>query len=110
MDRQNEAVELVVESSAAKFAIEHTRIETPVLQRVTHWAAVVAAVLLVVVLVLSAVDLKRGHAPWSFAMLLLGMSLGISGALLRKPRWRISLSIASLTATLVAASRLIGGR
>ena len=28
MDRQHEAVELVIESSAARFAIEHTRIES----------------------------------------------------------------------------------
>jgi len=85
--------------------------ETALLQRVSRWSAVVATALLVVVLVLSAVDLRRGHAPsWSFVMLLLGMSLGILGVLMRKPRWRIPLSIASLTATLVAASGLIGGR
>jgi len=85
--------------------------DTASLQRVSRWSAVVSAVLLVVVLVLSTVDLARGHRPsWSFGMLLLGMSLGISGALLRKPRWQIPLSSASLTATLVAASALIGSR
>ena len=84
--------------------------DTASLQRVSHWFAVAAAVLLIVVLVATTADLARGHPPsWSFGMFLLGMSLGISGALLRKPRWQIPLSIASLTATLVAASGLIGG-
>ena len=84
--------------------------DTTSLQRLSHRFAVVAAVLLIVVLVPTAVDLARGHPPsWSFGMSLLGMSLGISGALLRRPKWQIPLSIASLTATLVAASGLIGG-
>ncbi len=85
--------------------------DTASLQRVSHWSAVAAAVLLIVVLVPTTVDLARGHPPsWSFGMFLFGMSLGISGALLREPRWQIPLSIASLAATLVAASGLLGGR
>ena len=84
--------------------------DTASLQRVSHWFAVAAAVLLIVVLVPTIVDVARGHPPsWSFGMLLFAMSLGISGALLRKPMWQIPLSIASLTATLLAASALIGG-
>ena len=83
--------------------------DTTLLQRVSRWSNVVAAVLLVFVLVGSGVDLARGHPPsWWFGMLLFGMSLGILGAFLRKPRWQIPLSIASLIATLVAASLLIG--
>ena len=79
------------------------------LQQVSRWFAVAAAVLLVAVLIPSTVDVARGHPPSeSFWMLLFGMSLGISGALLRKPKWQIPLSIASLAATLVAAS-LMGG-
>jgi hypothetical protein len=85
--------------------------DTTSLQRVSRWSAIGAAVLLIVVLVFSAVDLARGHPPsWSSVMLLLGMSLGIGGALLREPRWQIPLNIASLTATLIAASGLIEGR
>jgi hypothetical protein len=73
--------------------------------------AVAAAVLLVIALVLSGADVVRGHPPsWPSWMLLLGMSLGISGTLLREPRWRIPLSIASLIATLIAATGLLGGR
>ena len=84
--------------------------DTASLQRVSYWFAVAAGVLLIVVLVPTTVDVVRGHPPsWSFGMLLFAMSLGISGALLRKPMWQIPLSIASLTATLVAASALIGG-
>jgi hypothetical protein len=79
------------------------------LRRLSRSLAVGAAVLLILILVLITVDWARGRPlPWPFGMLLVGLSLGISGALLRRPEWQIPLSIASLIATLVALSPLIG--